>query len=86
MPALDLVTQIVETIYQLHPQQIEPLPPLLDWRGIYRIHDRRGHTWLLRLLAGAAAVPRAARPHNALPPMCRPAGWLGQPPAHVCRR
>ena len=35
MPELNLVTQIAETIYQIQPQQIEPLPPLLDWRGIY---------------------------------------------------
>jgi hypothetical protein len=30
MPELDLVTQVAETIYQLQPQQIEPLPPLFD--------------------------------------------------------
>ncbi len=50
MPELDLVTQVAETIYQLQPQQIEPLSPPFDWRGIYRIHDSHGHVWLLRLL------------------------------------
>jgi Ser/Thr protein kinase RdoA (MazF antagonist) len=56
MPELDLVTQVAETIYQLRPQRIEPLPPLFDWRGIYRIHDSRDHVWLLRLLR----LPHAA--------------------------
>ena len=56
MSELDLVTQVAETIYQLRPQRIEPLPPLFDWRGIYRIHDSRGQVWLLRLLS----LPHAA--------------------------
>jgi len=50
MPELDLAAQIAKTIYQLQPQQIEALPPLFDWRGIYRFHDPQGHVWLLRLL------------------------------------
>src|SRR5438874_227943 len=56
MPDLDLVTRIAETIYQIQLQRIEPLPPPLDWRGIYRIHDPHGRVWLLRLLR----LPQAA--------------------------
>src|SRR5689334_9379330 len=57
MPDLDLAAQAAEAIYQLQPQQIEPLPPLLGWRGVYRIRDAGGQSWLLRLLhlPGAAA-------------------------------
>src|SRR5438046_1440218 len=57
MPDLDLVAQIAETIYQIQPQRIEPLPPLLDWRAIYRVHAPHGRGWLLRLLR----LPHAAR-------------------------
>jgi Ser/Thr protein kinase RdoA (MazF antagonist) len=79
MPALDLVAQIAETIYQLQPQRIEPLPPLLDWRGIYRIHDQRGLVWLLRLLR----LPEAA---ESLTEAGRLLQWLEQqqyPAPHV---
>lgn len=71
MPDLDLVTRIAETIYKLRPQQIEPLPPLLDWRGIYRIHDPRGRVWLLRLLR----LPHAA---DALMEIGQLLQWLEQ--------
>jgi Phosphotransferase enzyme family len=73
MPELDLVTQIAETIYQIQPQRVEPLPPLLDWRGIYRIHDPCGHVWLLRLLR----LPHAA---DALTETGRLLQWLEQQP------
>ena len=79
MPELDLVTQIAESIYQLQPQRIEPLPPLFDWRGIYRIHDPRGHVWLLRLLR----LPHAA---DALTKTGQLLQWLEQqqyPAPHV---
>jgi len=71
MPELDLVTQIAEAIYQIQPQRIKPLPPLLDWRGIYRIHDPRGRVWLLRLLR----LPHAA---DALAESGRLLQWLEQ--------
>jgi Ser/Thr protein kinase RdoA (MazF antagonist) len=71
MPELDLVTQIAETLYQIQPQRIEPLPPLFDWRGIYRIHDPRGRVWLLRLLR----QPQAA---EALTETGRLLQWLEQ--------
>src|SRR5580765_7779182 len=79
MSKLDLVTQVAETIYQLRPQCIEPLPPLFDWRGIYRIHDSRGQVWLLRLLS----LPHAA---DAFMETGRMLQWLEQqqyPVPHV---
>jgi Ser/Thr protein kinase RdoA (MazF antagonist) len=79
MPELDLVTQVAETIYQLQPQQIEPLPPLFDWRGIYRIRDSHGRVWLLRLLN----LPHA---DHALTETGRLLQWLEQqqyPAPHV---
>jgi Ser/Thr protein kinase RdoA (MazF antagonist) len=79
MPELDLVTRIAETIYQFRPQRVEPLPPLFDWRGIYRIHDSCGHVWLLRLLR----LPHAA---DALTETGRLLQWLEQqqyPAPHV---
>ena len=79
MPEIGLVTQIAETIYQIQPQRIEPLPPLLDWRGIYRIHDPHGRVWLLRLLH----LPHAA---DALAESGRLLQWLEQqqyPAPHV---
>lgn len=56
MPKLDLVTQIAETLYPLQSHRIEPLPPLFNWRGIYRIHDAHGQICLLRLLRDPQAA------------------------------
>ncbi|MCG8347553.1 MAG: aminoglycoside phosphotransferase family protein [Chloroflexales bacterium] len=50
MPDLDVVAQIAEAVYHIQPRQIEALPPLFDWRGIYRIRDAQDRAWLLRLL------------------------------------
>jgi hypothetical protein len=71
MPDLDVAAQIVETVYHIQPRQIEVLPPLFDWRGIYRIRDAQDRVWLLRLL-------RLDHDRDALPQTARLLQWLEQ--------
>jgi Ser/Thr protein kinase RdoA (MazF antagonist) len=50
MSHLVLASQFIETVYQRQIAQIEALPPLFSWRGLYRVHDTQGSVWILRLL------------------------------------
>ena len=66
MPEIALVAQFLEKVYQIPIQLIEALPPILDWRGVFRVQDTRGGIWLLRILHGPQAASSLGQTANVL--------------------
>ena len=56
MPDNTFAAHVAQSVYGLTSLQVERLPPHFDWRGLFRLDDAAGNSWILRLLHGEEAI------------------------------
>ena len=67
MRALNNVKELVEHLYPISVTDILALHQVVfDWRGIYRIDDTNGHSWVVRMFQQQNAAPWLAQPATLL--------------------
>src|SRR3712207_2655163 len=57
MPEPSFVTCVARTLYGFEPRSIDSLDQhQFDWRGLYRVQDAQGGTWVMRLVQTPEAL------------------------------